>query len=364
MKVAIVHDFLNKLGGAERVLKVFCDLFPEAKIHTLFYSENVLSVFDEKRIVASEMQNFPQFLKNKYRFFVHRFPRYMEEFNFEGYDLVISSSTAFSHGILVPENTKHICYIHSPTRYLWDYHNEYKKEQKLRGLKKIYYNILTKKLRQWDYLSSDRPDLYLANSENVQRRVEKYYRQDSKVLYPPVEVKRFKKTPEHKDYFLIVSTLTPYKKIEEAILLFNKVGKRLVIIGDGPQRKYLESIAAENIDFLGFQSDEAVKEYMENCRAFIFPGEDDFGITPVEAMACGKPVLAYGKGGALETVVASETGEFFYDYSMSEMEDALARLMHNESFYDPNKIRKQAEKFSRNNFEKSFKKLIAELTKA
>jgi glycosyltransferase involved in cell wall biosynthesis len=209
-------------------------------------------------------------------------------------------------------------------------------------------------------VSSDRPDKYLANSFNVKNRIKKYYGLSSDVDFPPVDINRFKVNKKHQDYFLIISNLTPYKKVDLAVRLFNKIGKRLVIIGNGPQKAYLKTIAAPNVDFLGFKSDEVVKEYIENCRAFIFPGEEDFGITPLEAMAAGKPVLAYGKGGTLETVLSGKTGEFFYEQTVESMEDGLARLLYNEQFYDASIIRKHAEKFSIDVFKKNILKHISE----
>lgn len=359
MKVAIVHDFLVKLGGAERVVKVFADMFPEAPIYTLFYDEEkVGDVFPKERVVYSRLQKYPKFLRERYKYFIKKLPRAIEEFDFDGFDLVISSSGAFSHGIITPVNTKHLCYCHSPMRYAWDWANEYREEHGIRGLKALFYAPLIKYLREWDYLASDRVTSYVANSRNVQKRLKKYYRATSDVIYPPVDVDRFRANDKHSNYFLIVSTLTPYKRIDLAVQLFNKIGRQLIIIGDGPQRADLESIAGDNIDFLGFKDDETVKEYMENCRALIFPGEEDFGITPVEAMACGKPVLAFGKGGCTETVVSGKTGEFFFEESVESMEDGLARLLYNERFYRPHTIRRHARGFSREIFEKKIKAKI------
>ena len=246
-------------------------------------------------------------------------------------------------------------------RYAWDWTNEYKKENQVSGLKGLAYGHLIKYLRQWDKIAADRPTKYIANSVNVQNRIKKYYGVNSDIIYPPVDIDRFRAKGKSSDYFLIVSTLTPYKKIDLAVQLFNKIGRRLVIIGDGPQRKYLENIAADNIDFLGFKDDDTVKEYMENCRAFIFPGEEDFGITPVEAMACGKPVLAYGKGGCTETVISGKTGEFFFETTVESMEDGLARLMYNEKLYKPMTIRKHSRIFSKENFEKEIKSFIRKI---
>jgi len=222
----------------------------------------------------------------------------------------------------------------------------------------LFYTPVLKNLREWDKIASDRPNLYIANSKNVQKRLKKYYKIDSVLVYPPVEVDRFSTSLDHAGYFLIVSTLTPYKKIDLAVQLFNKIGRKLVIIGDGPHGEYLKNIAADNIEFLGFKDDQTVAEYMKNCRAFIFPGEEDFGITPVEAMACGKPVLAYAKGGCLESIVEGKTGEFFYEPTIQSMEDGLARLMYNEKFYKPRNIRLHSQQFSREIFEKNFKRTL------
>lgn len=359
MKVALVHDFLVKLGGAERVLKTLSNMYPKAPIYTLLYDEKkVGTVFPKERIRTSFLQKYPKFLRKRYRILTKKFPRAIEELDFEEFDLVISSSTAMAHGIVTSLETKHICYCHSPMRYAWDWTHEYRKENNLDGAISLYYKPLIKYLREWDFVSSDRPDMYIANSNNGHKRLKKYYKQNSEIIYPPVDTDRFRASGKHSNYFLIVSTLTPYKKIDLAVSLFNKIGRRLVIIGDGPHRKYLESIAGENIDFLGFKDDETVKEYMQNCRALIFPGEEDFGITPVEAMACGKPVLAFGKGGCTETVISGKTGEFFFEETVESMEDGLARLLYNEHFYKPMTIRRHALNYSVEVFEKRFKSAV------
>lgn len=361
MKVALVHDFLIRLGGAERVLKVFSDMFPDAPIYTLLYDESKVSkVFPKEKIKTSFLQKYPKFIKNYQRYLTYKMPRAIEEFDLSGYDLVLSSSNSFAHGIITNTDTKHICYCHSPMRYAWDWANEYIEENNISGLKRVFYSYLIKYLRQWDKISADRPDKYLANSSNVQKRIKKYYGLSSEVVFPPVDISRFQVKKDHQDYFLVVSNLTPYKKVDLAVRLFNKIGKRLVIIGGGPQKEYLKSIAAPNIDFLGVKSDEVVKEYVENSRAFIFPGEEDFGITPLEAMAAGKPVLAYAKGGTLETVKSGKTGEFFYEQNIESMEDGLARLLYNEQYYDPMEIRKHAEGFSIEIFKKNIKKHISD----
>lgn len=357
MKIALVHDFLIKLGGAERVLKALAELFPKAPIYTFLYDEkSVGKIFPKSRIIASKLQHLPSFIKNRHRYLLSLFPKIVEEWDFSDYDIVISSNTAFSHGIITPTNTFHISYFHSPMRFAWDWYHEYKKEQNVGKIRRIAIAYLMKKIRVWDRASADRVDHFIANSNTVRNRIRKYYKKEARVVYPPVSISRFRIQKEHENYFLIVSTLTPYKKIDLAIQLFNKIGKKLVVIGDGPQKKFLQNIAGKNIDFLGFKPDEVTAEYMKNCRALIFPGEEDFGITPVEAMACGKPVLAYGFGGVKESVIEGVTGEFFYEPTVASMEQGLARLLMNESSYHPYTIRRQAEKFDEKIFKEKFKK--------
>ncbi len=358
MKVALVHGFLIKLGGAERVLKSLSELYPDAPIYTLLYDEKkVGEVFPKERVRTSKLQKFPRF-KGSHKLLFPQMPSAIEDFDLSEYDLVISSSSAYAHGIVTNLETTHLCYYHTPMRYAWDYTHRYLADQGLGGIGEWLASRLIHRVRQWDFLASDRVDYSIANSKNTAQRIRKFYRKEAEVIYPPVDTERFKAHDKHEGYFLIVSTLTPYKRIDLAVELFNKLGKRLVIIGDGPDRKRLQSRAAANIDFLGFKSDDVVKTYYENCRAFIFPGEDDFGIAPVEAMACGKPVLAYGKGGALETVIPGETGELFDEQNLDSMEASLTQLLINEKNYDAKKIAEHASQFSESAFKKAMKSAV------
>ena len=356
MQIALAHEMLIKFGGAERVLSELAQMYPEAPVYTLFEDEKVVSKLAKDLDSRSEsgMTNVSDLQKWYKRgvppkFLLSKMSKAVESFNFNNYDAVISSSSAFMHGIKTPENVKHICYCHSPMRYAWDYTHQYTKKYS----KLMQFLIASKlnKIRQWDYLTSNRPDVLIANSKHVQKRIKKYWRRDAQVIYPPIDVKRFTPTKNHEDYFLIVSALTPFKNIDLAIHTFNKIGRNLVIIGDGAQKKYLKSIAKDNIEFLGYQDDHTVRDYFEHCRCFIFPGEEDFGITPVEAMAAGKPVLAYGVGGVTESVQAGVSGEFFYEQTPESLEDGLARLLANEKHYEAQKIRSIAEGFDREIFQ-------------
>lgn len=359
LKVAFVHDFLLRLGGAERVLKSLMDLYPDAPVYTLLYDEKkVGNVFPRERVKTSYLQKFPWFIPGMHKLLFPLMPGAVESFDFSGFDVVVSSSGAYSHGIVTNLETKHICYYHSPMRYAWDYTHEYLKEQQLGLIGESLVGRLLHKIRIWDFLASERVDVPLANSKTVQNRIRKYYRQEAEIVYPPVNVERFSPHKKNEGYFLIVSQLSRYKRIDLAVELFNRVGKRLVIIGTGPEEARLKRLAANNVDFLGFKSDEAVKEYLENCRAFIFPGEEDFGIAPVEAMACGKPVLAYHKGGLTETVIEGETGEFFNEPTVDSMEAGLTQLLIHEKGYSTEKIAKHAQQFSEENFQKKMRGLI------
>ena len=346
---------LLKLGGGERVVKELSDIFPKAPIFTLFHDKkNTDDWFSDKKIHTSALQKWYK-LGVPPKYLISKMPKAVEQFDFSNYEVVISSSSAYMHGIKVPKHAKHICYCHSPMRYAWDYTHEYIKGYS--GIMQLLIAEQLKKIRMWDYLASDRPDVLIANSKHVQNRIYKYWRKKSQVIYPPVDVKRFTPSKHHEDYFLIVSALTPFKKIDIAIRTFNRIKRKLIIIGEGAQKKYLQSIADDNIEFLGYKDDHAVRDYYENCRAFIFPGEEDFGITPVEAMAAGKPVLAYGVGGVTETVQQGISGEFFLNPTPDSLEDGLARLLANEKIYDPKRIRSIAERFDKEIFAEKMRKL-------
>lgn len=359
MKIALVHDFLVRYGGAERVLKVFSEMYPEAPIFTLMFDEKIMGkYFAKERIITSSMQKWTRLPGRLYRFFFSHMPRAIEEFDFTGYDIVLSSSHSYAHGILTPQNTKHISYCHSPNRYLWDYTHQYMEDHAYRGARGFMIQRQMRYVREWDRLASDRPDFYIANSSNIQRRISKYYQRESDVIHPPVEVDQFEVSEVSEDYFLIVSQLSPYKRVDLAVQLFNKLGKRLIVIGAGPQERFLREIAAPNVEILGFKDDAVVHEYMKYCRAVIFPGEDDFGIVPVEAMACGKPVLAFGAGGALETVVPGLTGELFHEPTVEGLEAGLARMILNKHLYSARRIREHAELFARVVFEKKIRQFV------
>lgn len=360
MKIALVHEMLVKLGGAERVLKHLTEMFPQSPVYTLLHNAKKTDAwFGGTVIHPSVLQKRYVWLK-KPKLFLTKMSSAVEHWDFSDYDLVISSSSAFAHGIKTHGKTKHICYVHSPMRYAWDYTHEYTKHHS--GFMRYSIAAMLSPIRQWDYRTAKRPDIFIANSQHVRKRIQKYWRQDASVIYPPVDVDKFTPQREHENYFLIVSALTGFKRIDLAIKTFNKIGRPLVIIGDGKERKSLQKIAKDNIKFLGYQNDNVVQSYMQNCRALIFPGEEDFGITPVEAMAAGKPVLAYGIGGVTESVQAGVSGEFFYEPTPDAMEDGLARLLANEQKYDAKKIRQIAEAFDGFQFQKKIKEVITSLS--
>ena len=355
MKIALAHEMLVKLGGAERVLSKLLDMYPKSPVYTLFHDrEKTAEWFSGVKVHPSYLQRYFETLKSP-KWLLPKMPLAFEQFDFSHFDAVISSSSAFAHGIKTGD-VKHLCYCHSPMRYAWDYTHHY--TEKMNFAMRMATAALLTDIRIWDFKAADRPHKIIANSKHVQKRITKYWRKESEVIYPPVQVQAFTPTQAHEDYFLIVSALTPFKRIDLAIKAFNKLGRKLVIIGDGNQRKILEDMSCHNIEFLGYKDDSVVREYMQNCRALIFPGEEDFGITPVEAMAAGKPVLAYGVGGVLETVVAGETGEFFDQPNERSLMDGLTRLMVNEKNYDYRKIRKQAEKFDETCFEEKIQKAV------
>jgi len=354
VNIALIHDWLTNMGGAERVVINFKQLFPEAPIYTTIYNPDKLD--DELKNIdvrTSFLQNKRKAKTNHQKYFPFM-PMAFESFDLNEYDVVLSSSSSCAKGVITNPNTVHICYCHTPMRYGWEFYYEYLNKEKLSFFKKVFMKYFMNYMRIWDRVSADRVDYFIANSQNVAKRIWKHYRRESVVIHPPVRTKLFNVSDMDEEYFLIVSRLVPYKRIDLAVEAFNEIGLPLVIIGDGSEKQKLQQIAKSNIKFLGRQPDEVIKEYYSKCRAFIFPGEEDFGITPLEAQASGRPVIAYGKGGALETVVDGETGIFFKEQTVKSLKDAVINF---ESYkFDKIKIRKHAEKFD----EEIFKKKIQE----
>lgn len=364
-RVAIVHDFLTYWGGAEQVLKSLHRLYPKAPIFTLLFDESMREFFPEADIRTSFLRRLPAFLRRRKSFLLPLFPIAVEKFDLSRYDLVISSSSSFAKGVVVRSKTLHIDYCHTPTRFFWDWSENYLNENGWARKLKFLVAPMVHLLRMWDRLAADRPDAYICNSETTRARLRKYYRQEAKVIYPPVDVERFSALqPDAKaphDYYLIVSRLSPYKKVALAVEVFNKMGMKLVVAGTGAEEKKLRALAGPQVKILGFQSDAELEKLYKNCRAFIFPGEDDFGITMVEAMSCGKPVLAYQKGGALETVVSGVTGEFFASAVPEILADGVRRMEKNFITYDPAKIKAHAQQFARKRFEQEFREEVERL---
>ncbi|MBU3924911.1 glycosyltransferase [Patescibacteria group bacterium] len=376
MKIAIIHDFLTYWGGAEQVLLSFHRIWPDAPIYTLLYDEKIVKeYFPNAKIKASFLQKFPAYLRRRKKYLLPFMAIAPETMNLKDFDLVISSSSSFSKGIIVKPKTIHISYCHTPTRFLWDWYFEYLRENELGIIKKSFAVPILHYLRMWDKSVADRVDYFIANSISTQKRIAKFYRTKSQVIYPPVDTNKFKVQSSSKDkptgqaklkvkerdYFLIVSRLSAYKKIDIAIEAFNKLDWPLYIIGDGEQKEYLKSIAGKNITFLGFVKEKDLPGYYRNARALIFPGEDDFGIAPVEAMSAGTPVIALRKGGAKETIIEGVTGDFF-DYSAAPLiAEAVVRFSENEKKYNREIIARHAEKFSRERFEREIKDYVRKI---
>ncbi|MBD3282354.1 MAG: glycosyltransferase [Candidatus Portnoybacteria bacterium] len=338
MKIGIIHDYLVSCGGAEKVFKALSDIF-DADLFTLFYRRGVKNrLFGNREINTSFLQKFP--FKKRYRWFLGFLTFAAESFDFRDYDLIISSSHSFAKGVITRVDTRHVCYCYSPTRYLWD---------------SSLSNPVLNYFRIWDRQASERVDQFISCSRVVQDRIRKYYRRDSSVIYPPVDISSSPSSVD-RGFYLIVSQLRRYKRVDIAVDAFNRSGLDLVIIGDGPERSRLERKSRKNIKFLGWQPDDVVRKYYSSCSGLLFPGEDDFGIAPVEAMGHGKPVLAFRKGGALETVVEGVTGEFFDIQHPAVLSDGIRRMRERE--YNPSVIWKHANKFGRDRFEREIKDFI------
>ncbi|KZL90200.1 glycosyltransferase [Clostridium magnum] len=358
MRVAIVHEWFSGIGGSEKVVKAFHELFPDAPVYVFVHNKNNMpEEYNKMDIRTSYLQKIP-FSKTKYQKLLPLMPHAVEQYDLSDYDLVISSSTCCAKGVITKADTLHICYCHTPMRYGWDLYHEYIKDKST--IMKWIISSQMKNIRLWDKLSSDRVDCFLANSNNVAKRIQKNYRRNSKVIYPPVDTDFYTLKGECGDYYLIVSRLVGYKRVDLAIEVFNELNLPLVIIGGGEEYKKYKTMANSNISFLGRLSDEEIRNYYRECKAFVFPGEEDFGITPVEAQACGRPVIAYGKGGTLETVIEGQTGLFFYNQDKQSLKEAVIKMEKSYKIFDSKVIRKNALRFSVNRFKSEIMDFVTE----
>lgn len=358
MKVALVHDHLAQDGGAERVLQVLQELYPGAPTFTLVYEpKRANPSFADKDIRTSFIQRLP-LGRRRYQWYLNLMPIAVESYDLMEYDVVISSSSAFAKGVVTRPETLHVCYCHTPTRYLWSDMHSYVQEFPTNRVIKSILPYFLNRLRQWDRLAADRVDEYVANSRPVQRRIEKYYRRSSALIHPPVDTSRFSIATGLENYYLIGGRLVPYKRFDLTIRAFNKLGIPLKIFGTGPEYKFLKNLAGKNIEFLGKVSDQTRAELYARAIAFLHPQEEDFGITAIESMAAGRPVIAYGRGGALETVVEGETGTFFREQTWEALADTVIRFQPER--FVPERIRAHALDFDTDKFKERFRRFVSE----
>ncbi|HYP19173.1 MAG TPA: glycosyltransferase [Chloroflexia bacterium] len=356
MKIALVHDYLNQYGGAERVLDAIHGVYPSAPVYVSIYAPELMPAhYRGWDVRTSFMQRLPG-VARRHQLYLPLYPFAVESHDLSGYDVVLSSSSAFAKGAITDIDTLHICYCHNPMRFAWNYHDYIKGERVGRKVQ-AFLPLVLNYVRLWDEVSARRVDAYVANSRMVARRIQKRYQRTATVINPPVDTGLYRPDPDAQgDYFLIVSRLIPYKRVDLAIEAFNRLGLPLVVVGSGRQEVELRGMAKGNVRFLGKMQDSDLKRLYAGCRAFIFPGMEDFGITPLEAQASGRPVIAYGAGGALETVVPGVTGEFFKEQTAASLAGVV--LSFNANDYDPAAIRRHAETFDTRVFQRRIAEFV------
>ena len=362
MRVALVHYWLVSMRGGEKVLESLCRMFPEADIYTHVCKPEILSPTLRKHsIKTSFIQKLP-FSASMYQKYLPLMPLALEQLDLRGYDLVISSESGPAKGVLTHTDTPHICYCHTPMRYLWDFYQDYLEEAGTAT--RLLMRPLFHRLRMWDALSANRVDHFAANSHTVARRIARHYRREAGVIHPPVEVERF--TPENfkepEDYYLCLGQLNGYKRMDIAVEACTRLHKKLLVVGEGPEETRLKAMAGPTVSFAGRLDGKAMALHMQRCKALIFPGEEDFGIVPVETMAAGRPVIAYGKGGATETVLEGKTGLFFAEQNAAALAAILEQFESSMDAFDPAAINAHAGTFSEAAFTESFARLVQKAT--
>jgi glycosyltransferase involved in cell wall biosynthesis len=356
VKLAIVVSWLNQYGGAERVLEVVHDMYPQAPIYTSLYRPEVLPAAYRTWDIRSTFLDRLPLLRRKHQLLLPLYPLAFESLDLRGYDVVLSLTSAFGHGVITPAETAHVCYCLTPARFLWGFEAYVEREGLGRFSRQALRPFLLS-LRQWDRLAADRVDQFIAISHTVQQRIRKYYRRNAEIIYPPVSTDCPVAEGPAGDYFLVVSRLVPYKRIDLAVRAFSALGLPLKVVGDGRDRRSLEALAGPSVEFLGYVSDAERDRLMAGCRAFVFPGEEDFGIAPLEATARGRPVIAYGAGGALDTIAEGRTGVFFRQPTPESLAEAVEQL--ETMAYEPAALHAHAEQFSIAAFQRQMDAVLA-----
>lgn len=375
MKIALIHDWLTGMRGGEKCLEALCEVYPEADIFTLIHVPGSVSpTIEEHRITPTALQRLPGVFR-WYRFCLPAMPTAIETFDLSAYDLVISSSHCVAKGALTRPETLHLCYVHTPMRYAWDLWPQYFSNR--RPAYRLMIAPLLNYLRTWDAVSANRVDRFVANSRFVARRIRKYYGRDSTLVHPPVDTRFFEPLGDRREFYLMVAAMVPYKGVDLAVEAFNELGRPLKIVGDGYLRKRLTAKAGPNVEFTGRISDEELRRCYQNCRAVIQPGAEDFGIVPLEAQSSGRPVIALGRAGALDTVhplnrresflaapsagdrVPAPTGVFFYEYNAQALRAAVRYFEENERVFRPELLRANALRFDREIFKQKMQSLVA-----
>ena len=354
MKVALVHDWLNGMRGGEKVLELWCDLFPEAPIYTLFYEpDRVSAKIRSHKVISSGLQKFPLTRKH-YRYYLPLYPGAIRKFDLSGFDLVISTSHCVAKGVRIPRGARHVCYCLTPMRYIWDKYEDYFGDKGVLSPGRVMMSLVRGRLQRWDVSTADSVDFFIATSRYIAERIKKYYGRKSIIINPPIDTDFFRTSSNGNeaeprgDYYLVVSALVPYKRVDVAVDAFRGRKERLLVVGTGPEEAKLKRSSPGNVTFIGWIGDEDLRRLYRDCLALIFPAEEDFGLAPLEAMACGRPVIAFKGGGALETVIPGKTGVFFPDQNTSSLSSTLEAFRPDE--YYPSDLYNHALNYSKQNF--------------
>ncbi len=367
MNIAFVHEWISDIGGSEKVLRELIGLYPDYHLFTLFYKKESLRKIgiEEKKVSASFLNKIAG-VHRIYRSLLPLFPSAVESLNVKDFDIIFSSSHIAAKGIIPKPYQIHICYCHTPARYLWDMSNDYLKTKGLdKGILSVFSHTVLNYLRLWDVSTSNRVDFFIANSEHTRKRIKKYYNRESVVIYPPVDTERFS-CGKKENYFLFLSRLVPYKRADIAVRAFSELDLPLVVAGDGPELRRLKSISSKNIEFTGYISDEEVARYLSEAKALIYPSEEDFGITIVEALASGTPVIAFGRGGAAEIVRSigkSErpTGILFNSQTTEDLKSAVRKFQREEDIFIQKELVESAKRFSKERFRREITEFVSKI---